>query len=240
MSQRGGGAETASRSTSPGSLKRKRDSLAFSNSRSPAREVSKSAKITNGATSLAYSAPQDNASAVDGQITKTYTSPDSDEMHQSDPGDLLRGVGSASSLNSTASSVFSHNSQAFIHNSKTSIANGFTPLTNHTDSSPPKGNSPRNTKAAMDMGTTNGDLATSYIPASDPALEPSQTRKERPHMLPPVGKAKGYRVVWDPELDSKLSREERKRATTRKREFGTEVRYEFHSLLSLRNIIYIT
>ena len=57
-------------------------------------------------------------------------------------------------------------------------------------------------------------------------------------MLPPPGKAKGYRVVWDPELDGKLSREERKRATIRKREFGTEVRYKiFHILLSLRNIL---
>lgn len=47
-------------------------------------------------------------------------------------------------------------------------------------------------------------------------------------------------MVWDPELDGKLSKEERKRATPRKREFGTEVRYTFHSLLSLRNMIYIT
>lgn len=59
-------------------------------------------------------------------------------------------------------------------------------------------------------------------------------------MLPPPGKAKGYRVVWDPELDGKLSREERKRATLRKRDFGTEVRYILHNLLSLRNMLNIT
>ena len=54
--------------------------------------------------------------------------------------------------------------------------------------------------------------------------------------LPP-GKVKGYRAVWDPELDSKLSKEERKRATLRKRDFGAEVRYIFHILLSLRKMI---
>ena len=47
-------------------------------------------------------------------------------------------------------------------------------------------------------------------------------------------------MVWDPELDGKLSKEERKRATLRKREFGTEVRDTFYNLLSLRNMIYIT
>jgi histone-lysine N-methyltransferase SETD1 len=55
-------------------------------------------------------------------------------------------------------------------------------------------------------------------------------------MLPPPGKVKGYRAVWDPELDNKLSREERKRATFKKREFGTEVRYKFHILLSLHDM----
>jgi len=86
------------------------------------------------------------------------------------------------------------------------------------------------------MAATNGAFATSHEPASDPILEPPAARKERPQMLPQRGKAKGYRVVWDPELDGKLSKEERKRATLRKREFGTEVRNTFRKLLSLRNI----
>ena len=238
MSQSGGGVEAVSRSTSSGSLKRKRDSPAFSHSRSSPREVSKSVKLTNGATSLADPANNNSTSAANGHVAKQYTSPDSDDMHQSDPGDLLRGVGSASSLNSTASSVFSHNSQAFAQNRKGSVANGLTPLTNHTDSSPPKGNSPQDTKSSTNMASINGVFATSHLPASDTTPEPSQ-RRERPQMLPPPGKARGYRVTWDPELDNKLSREERKRATTRKKEFGTEVRYIFHNLLSLHNMIHI-
>ena len=240
MSQSGHGVEATRRSASPGSLKRKRDSPAFPHSRPSPREMSNGAKLANGGTSLHDPRIHINSSAADGTTTKQYTSPDSDEMHQSDPGDLLRGVGSASSLNSTASSVFSHNSQAFAHNRKASVANGLTPLTNHTESSPPKGNSPQNPKSATDMASSNGVFATSHVPASDTTPEPSQPRTERPQMLLPPGQAKGYRVVWDPELDGKLSKEERKRATPRRREFGTEVRYTFHDLLSLRNMIHIT
>ena len=40
-------------------------------------------------------------------------------------------------------------------------------------------------------------------------------------------------------MDNKLSKEERKRATVRKREFGTEVRIAFHNLLSLNNMILV-
>ena len=189
------------RSISPGSLKRKRDSPSLSHSRSSLREVSKSVKLTNGATSLSDSTNYNATSTTNGPITKLYTSPDSDDMHQSDPGDLLRGVGSASSLNSTASSVFSHNSHAFAHNRKASVVNGLTPLTNHTESSPPKGNSPQNPKSLADMATTNGVFSTSHVPASDTTPEPSQ-RRDRPQMLPPPGKAKGYSVSWEPERDN--------------------------------------
>ena len=38
-------------------------------------------------------------------------------------------------------------------------------------------------------------------------------------------------------MDGKLSREERKRAIPKKKEFGTEVRYIFYILLSLRNMM---
>ena len=241
MSQSGGVVEDGRRSISPGSLKRKRDSPAFSHSQALPREPSKSVRLTNGATSLADSSVHHNIPAANGQAAKPYTSPDSDEMQQSDSGDFLRGIGSASSLNSAASSVFSHNSQAFAHNRNASIVNGLTPLTNHTDSSPHKSNTPQHLKIGMETSNSNGPVATSHTPASDTApSEPPHLRKERPQMLPPPGKAKGYRVVWDPELDNKLSKEERKRATHRKKEFGTEVRNTFQYLLSLHNIIHIT
>ncbi|KAK3702355.1 histone methyltransferase set1 [Vermiconidia calcicola] len=222
MSQPGGAVEATSSSISPGSLKRKRDSTMLSHSHPSPTEVPVNAKLTNGTTSHSGLHLTKSSSTASGHSITQYTSPDSDETHHSDPGDLLRGVGSASSLNSTASSVFSHNSQAFAHNRKASLANGLTPLTNHTDSSPPKGNSPHYAKSATGMASTNGALATSHLPASEPTLELSQPRTERPQMLPSPGKARGYKVVWDPELDNKLSKEERKRAAPRKREFGTE------------------
>lgn len=224
-----GGVDAISRSSSPGTLKRKRESPSASFSRASPGEVAKSAKLTNGASGSSNSRLQHSTSANASNTTQ-YRSPDSDEMHQSDSGDMLHGVGSAGSLTSTASSVFSHNSQAAALNRKASLANGLTPLTNHTDSSPPKtANSPR---ASGDMSSADGTLATS----SDTA----QARKERPSMFLPLGVAKGYRAVWDPDLDGRLSKEERKRATVRKREFGTEVRHIFHILLSLRNMIHIT
>jgi [histone H3]-lysine4 N-trimethyltransferase SETD1 len=238
----GGAVESGRRSTSPGSLKRKRgESLDISHSRASPNEPSKSARLTNGATSLVDPSLHNNIASASGSSAKPYTSPDSDEMQPSDPGDLLRGVGSASSLNSAASSVFSHSSQAFAHNRNASTVNGLTPLTNHTESSPLKGNSPQHMKSIMEVSNINGVVATSHTPASDIApSEPPHLQKERPQMLPPPGKAKGYRVVWDPELDVKLSKEERKRATSRKKEFGTEVRNTFRYLLSLHNVIHIT
>jgi histone-lysine N-methyltransferase SETD1 len=149
-------------------------------------------------------------------------------MHPSEHGDMLGGIGSASSLGSTASSVFSQ--------SRKSLSNGLTPLTNHTDSSPQKGNSPLHPHVTASMAAVNGtELRT---PVSETNEQTS--RKTRPQMLPPSGKIKGYRAVWDPELDVKLSKEERKRATQRKKEFGLEVRYNFHKSLSLRKIEYMT
>jgi histone-lysine N-methyltransferase SETD1 len=149
-------------------------------------------------------------------------------MHPSEHGDMLGGIGSASSLGSTASSVFSQ--------SRKSLSNGLTPLTNHTDSSPQKGNSPLHSHVTAGMAAANGtELRT---PVSESNEQPAH--KTRPQMLPPPGKIKGYRAVWDPELDVKLSKEERKRATQRKKEFGLEVRYNHHQSLSLRKIVHMT
>jgi histone-lysine N-methyltransferase SETD1 len=150
-------------------------------------------------------------------------------MHPSENGDMLGGVGSASSLGSTASSVFSQPR-------KPSLSNGLTPLTNHTDSSPQKGNSPLHAHVTAGMAATNGTESRTPVSQTNEQM----ARKSRPQMLPPPGKIKGYRAVWDPELDVKLSKEERKRATQRKKEFGIEVRYTFHQLLSLRKIVHMT
>ncbi|KAH9827209.1 histone methyltransferase [Teratosphaeria destructans] len=200
----GGGADT---------LKRKRESRSRPTSPAP-QKTPRYANGTFTASRLAHSVSADGSDA-----SQHYRSPDSDEMHQSDSGETLRGIGSASSLTSAASSVFSSNSHAYAHNKSASLANGLTPLTSHSESSPSKLSSPPTSKSAAHMApnTSNGTLATSPISSSD--IPP---QKDRPRMLPPPGKVKGYRVVWDPEMDNKLSKEERKRATLRRKDFGTE------------------
>lgn len=209
-------------------VKRKLDAAAdFVRSRPSPGASSQSSRLANGAHSNSSTSAMANGNH--------YTSPDSDGVQTSEAGDMLRGVGSASSLETTASSAFSRNSQSFSHNSKIA-AHGYTPLTSHTDSSPPKGPVPQHSKSAMEMTLLDGAVASaSYEPHSDSTAHPPQ-QQQRPQMLPPPGKAKGYRAVWDPELDNKLSREERKRAAFKKRDFGTEVRYIFHILLSLHNM----
>jgi histone-lysine N-methyltransferase SETD1 len=221
---------------SPGALKRKRGLADYTNSLRSQGGATKSVKLADGASS--------NSSLLRTASTssngKNYRSPDSDEQQQSDSGDLLHGVGSASSLNSTASSVFSHNSHATAHNKAVSHANGLTPLTNHTDSSPPKTSSPRAANTSTGMSASNGTHATSAQSASYANHDTFPIQSERPSMHLPLGTAKGYRAVWDPDLESRLSKEERKRATVRRKEFGLEVCNTFYKLLSLRNIIQIT
>ena len=236
MSQ-SGDLETVERRASPfGSLKRKRNTLEAASGHSPPITTSKAAKLTNGDL-LSPNGHRQNSTATNGI---QHSSPVADEVQPSENGDLLRGVGSASSLGSAASSIFSQSSRGVSYNRKSSLANGLTPDTHHTDSPTPKTNSPNYTKMISDMAAPNGVASAPHAPASATPPEPIEQRQLRPQMFPPPGKVKGYRAVWDPELDGKLSKEERKRATMRRREFGTEVRCYFHNLLSLRNMIHIT
>lgn len=235
MSQ-SGGVQAARRSVSPSSLKRKRGLTDYTNSR-----LSQRAKLAQGASSHSSSSPGNAHLSVAAGGHRQYPSPDSDEPQRPESGDHLLGAGSTSSLNSATSSVFSHGSQASAQNRASSHANGLTPLTNHSDSSSSKAFSPRAAQSMAEMSAaTNGTHASSTMHSSDTAQASSQPRADRPSMQLPPGKAKGYRAVWDPELDGRLKREERKRATVRTKEFGLEVRNTFHNLLSLRNMIQIT
>lgn len=227
MSQTGG-VPAVRRSVSPGSLKRKRGLTDYTKSQR--------ARLAEGASSS--SSPR---LSVASNLHKQYPSPDSDEPRRSETGDLLHGTNSTSSLNSAASSVFSQGSQSAGQNRAASLANGLTPLTNHTDSSPAKTSSPRAAHISAEMSTANGTHASSDVRSSNPdASAKSRASGDRPSMQLPPGKVKGYRAVWDPELDGRLKREERKRAQIRTKDFGLEVRNIFHNSLSLRNMIQIT
>lgn len=224
-----GGVPAVRRSVSPGSLKRKRGIADYTTSR-----LSQRAK-------LAEAAPSSNDPRPVGALAsdKQYPSPDSDEPRRTKSGDISYEVTSTSSLNSAASSVLGHTSQAAASNRPASFPNALTPLTNHSDSSPGITCSPRAVPDSVEMSATNGTHATSEVRPSDATQASSNTRAERPSMHLPPGKVKGYRAVWDPELDSehrkKKNKKEQKPVPVQTKKF--EVRNLFHNPPSLRNII---
>lgn len=224
MSQAGDAAEVRRSSSPGGAVKRKRGLAEYTNSRLSQSSAVKVAKVTDGATASSTSRLHQASSDV-----KQNRSPDSDEVQHSETGDLLHGLGSASSLNSTASSVFSHGSNAKAHKRP---AQGYTPLTSHSDSSPPKTQSPNTGLSSANMSASNGARASLPRPSSDATHKSSQAHNERSSMHLPPGKVKGYRAVWDPDLARGLNKEERKKTAVRVKEFGLEVRDIFHTLLS--------
>lgn len=150
-----------------------------------------------------------------------------------DSGNLFDGMGSASSLaSSTSSSIFSANAQAVRSNGHMSSA---TPLT-YPDASPLKSCSPFPSfkskpdshqvsslpSPARSSGVFTNDKTPMHL--SDkyaPHLSPTPDRKQA---RPAPGEAKGYRVVYDPELDKLGSKEDKKsRPKLKLRAFGTEV-----------------
>lgn len=149
-----------------------------------------------------------------------------------DTGDLLNGVGSASSLTSTVSSVFSNSSQNAMQTHQSSGAGSIalTPLTNHEYSPPDKPSSPRHSKAVVYSSQTNGNVTDQHngsthlqAPDSDtitPAATPPSTRVPA---RPGPGEAKGLKAIYDPELDQKLSSKDKKKLKIRYRKFGEEV-----------------
>ena len=149
------------------------------------------------------------------------------EDTESLPGDLLNGVGSASS-SSTADSIFSANPRTL--GNANSLENchldSLTPLTN-VDSSPPSNTagSPRKREISMSTaGSTSGRVLSHYrtpetLRSALPAnvlLCPLQARPGR-------GEIKGEKVLYDPELDKKLNSKERKSRQVLSKTFGDEV-----------------
>ena len=138
-------------------------------------------------------------------------------------GDLLNGVGSASST-STASSVFSSTNL----NSAMALSNGIhlhamTPLTNADLSPPPKMISPINeTDVRIGNATITAD-STSAGPAMSPQRTPPAARKaarERGYVV------KGSKVVYDPDLDKKVNAKDRKKMKAQFADFGTRAEDE--------------
>ncbi|CAL3963111.1 unnamed protein product [Diplocarpon coronariae] len=141
----------------------------------------------------------------------TYTAPPPAEE-----GDILNGVGSASSHSSTVSSIFSSAAQ---QNSLSTANNrniSTTPLTN-IDSSPVPAASPKHKAAAA--GLSSNGVSGQYSFSND-SLQPHTTVRveEQPPAEPRVfARASGICVkgnvcTYDPNLDRKLTSNERKKA----------------------------
>ncbi|KZF24656.1 histone H3-K4 methyltransferase Set1 [Xylona heveae TC161] len=150
------------------------------------------------------------------------------EDSESVPGDLLNGVGSASSHASTVSSVFSANNQLSIISNAGAISNlhNLTPLTN-TESSPP-GKAPSSPQFKSTYGHTPTDGSPGFVeplPDSDAmvanAMTPAHTPLESRLSARPAG-VKGSIATYDPELDPKLNSKQKRKLKAVYREFGEE------------------
>lgn len=128
-------------------------------------------------------------------------------------GDLLNGVGSASST-STASSVFdAHNRQHDLSQQNRSDKTELTPLTTIDSSSPGQNKSPayrkQDSSAALHPGTS------SRAAPSTMSRPPSSIPKQPDFsgmcgVRPGKGKSKGAKIIYDPELDKTISSKERR------------------------------
>ena len=171
-----------------------------------------------------------HANGVNGEDVSADASSMTLEENESTHGDLLNGVGSASST-STVSSVFStsHRATGMAHQTGTHNATALTPLTN-TDSSPPgKGMSPPynrvnhhhtdmvpsvSSRSPMQPGAA--PITEALTPINTPPLAGSQVQSSSREI-------KGYKAIYDPDLDKKLSSRERKTLKVKYKAFGEEV-----------------
>jgi [histone H3]-lysine4 N-trimethyltransferase SETD1 len=148
------------------------------------------------------------------------------EDNESLQGDLLNGVGSASSHTSAVSSTFSAPAQQSNISAPGASRNmsSMTPLTN-VDSSPSRTTSPSQYKAAA-LGTNSTWFSAEKAVAQDDVFEAQSTLADQPPQEPrvyardPNKGVKGMICTYDPLLDRKLSSNEKKKAKPTYKEFG--------------------
>ncbi len=168
------------------------------------------------------------AAAVNGDANSAEVNSIIHDESEHAQGDLLNGVGSASST-STASSVFSATNQPPSIATYGAAHSFLTPLTT-TDSSPsgkavspPPVNKFRATSPPEVM-SGRSEVAVELVPTSPTRM----ARLDAPfplrvHARAPGKEIKGSKVVYDPELDKKLSSKERRSRKVQYKEFGLEV-----------------
>lgn len=174
--------------------------------------------------------PPANAVVNGGGGDRGYTHVPTQEDNDLIQGDLLNGVGSASSHTSTVSSVFS-GSNHFQTSSTLGLsaaAHALTPLTN-TDSSPRERNSSpplsKSAPASRALPDDHDDCRTLAKPrAETDASLVVENHETRLGARAWGGRVKGEICTYDPELDKKLTSKEKKKLKPIYRKFGSQVR----------------
>lgn len=180
-------------------------------------------KILSTVSTVAPTVPDGGGGGSDAADTTCATREDTESL----PGDLLNGVGSASS-SSTADSVFSANLRTLgnTRSLESGHLDSLTPLTN-VDSSPPSNTagSPRKRDFSMSAaGCTGGRVLSHYrVPETLHSVLSANVLQFPPQARPGRGEIKGEKVLYDPELDKKLSSKERKSRQVLSKTFGEEV-----------------
>ena len=174
-------------------------------------------------------------------ILITDTAPPPAEDNESVQGDILNGVGSASShTSSSVSSIFSAPTQQgnmSTSGGRRNVSN-LTPLTN-TDSSPNRATSPNqyksDTQAAILSGFATDNVVAQNVTAySHNAVAEQTPTSPRIYARDPNSGVKGEKCIYDPLLDHKLSDREKKKAKPTYKEFGL---VRTHNLLRERHLI---
>lgn len=144
-------------------------------------------------------------------------------------GDLLNGVGSASSTSTASSSVFSASQRtlSMAHSNEPNKSTSLTPLTNF-DSSPPSNalGSPhqqRTRDGAVSGRKTNRSPSHQVTERSAPVASSSTQSASKAQARPGRGEIKGLKIIYDPYRNKKLTPEERHSGQVQYEAFGKNV-----------------
>jgi len=140
-----------------------------------------------------------------------------------DPGDLLNGVGSASSLASTSSSIFSTTAGA--KSNVETAYNSLTPLTNHESSPPESHPSPKHKIRPLPANHANQihESSNSSKTSAASTSEASAMAQRLARAMPGPGEPRSSRIVYDPDLDSTLAMKDKRKAKPRYEPLAEEV-----------------
>lgn len=190
----------------------------------------------------AYTQSSQTSVEISNEDKPGIASRDEDEANRGESGDLLNGVGSASSLASTNSSIFSTNPATMSSYPGVSTVHTLTPLTNADSSPPGKLRSPQHAKIpeehTLSIHQTHLNAPTQIVQDVSKSMTPIHTPPEtRLQARPGAGEVKGLKLIYDPDLDQSLRsapRDKRRSAKASYREFGRQVRYSSSDYSALK------